>query len=337
MSESDVSQSLDSSEGEGTPRVSQPVLIACFIGAFATACLVSLIVGHYTIKAPRRLNPFASNASISSESFNSVEKLFVVSTAGSYRKVVAGERLNPIPGQDYALFIWLRLRRIPAPGEVFSVVSKFDPHVAYKPGYAISLEGAPDGVRPRVYVSAASGGGRWYSFAAHPMSRRNWYLLTMALSEDTYVSTYMAQQGTDQPPAFLGAYKMRLASLPFSASDLTVGALGQSRFRGHIGPFGVLSGEGLQRDLMGYLGKMQGNPAIQPRQLPRGAVLMWATPTKDVGPVGYSIVEELKTDPNVSAPTPKTRKRAATSKAAGKYKLTKNDDRDKSRVRKKLR
>jgi hypothetical protein len=61
---------------------------------------------------------------------------------------------------------------------------------------------------------------------------------------------------------------------------------------------------------------MQSDLTKQPKRLPRGAVLLWATPSKDVGPAGYSIVQELKTDPKVSAPTPNSRNRAGSPKGS---------------------
>ncbi len=321
MAQGDVSHPFSSCDSGSGRREPVGQLIAGFVAAFLVACIVALLVGHYTLQAPRSLIPFSSSVSNpQSHSINPVTDTFVVSSAGLYRKAVGGERLNPVPGQDYVLFVWVKLRRIPAHGEIYSVVGKFDAQVPNKPGFALSLEGAPDGVRPRVYLSAGSGGGHWYSFAAHPMTRKNWYLFSMALSDDTYVSTYVAQHGSEQGPAFLGGYKMRLPSLPFSASDISVGALGTSRFRGHIGPFGVLSAKDLQQDLLQHLAEMQADPNLPPRRLPQAAVRLWATPSKDQGPAQYSIVQEKQSDPQSSAPMPKAAKKSGAPKAASKSK-----------------
>lgn len=330
MSQGDVPHTLDTFEGEDVRPASPALLVTGFIAAFLGACLVALLVGHYTLRAPRSLDPFSSRSSTGVRSLNPILDPFVVGATGSYRKAVGGEGLNPAPGEDYALFVWVKLRRIPAHGEIFSVVGKFDPQVPYKPGYALSLEGAPDGVRPRVYLSAASGGGHWYSFAAHPMTRKHWYLIAMALSEDTYVSTYMAQHGSDQGPVFLGGYKMRLPTLPLSSSDISVGALGTSRFRGHVGPFGVFSAKGLQPNLIQYFAEMQTDPNTPPTGLSRNAVRLWATPAKDEGPSGYTIVQEVQTDPQASAPMPKAAKKSGAPKAAGKS--TKAGDKSSKKV-----
>jgi hypothetical protein len=152
------------------------------------------------------------------------------------------------------------------------------------------------------------------------MVRKNWYLFTVALSEETYVSTYVAQQGSDQGPVFLGGYKMRLPSLPLSAADISVGALGTSRFRGHIGPFGVLSAAGLQRNLAGYLAAMQRDPMTPPKGLSKNEIRLWATPAIDQGPAEYQIVEEFRNDPQTSAPMPKAAKKSGAPKAAAKGK-----------------
>jgi hypothetical protein len=258
-----------------------------------------LVIGHYSVQSPRSFWPF-DEASEAGPRPNKAPfpETFAVGGPGLYKKALVGEKLNPTAGKDYAFFIWLKLRKVPAVGETLGLVGKFDSQVENRPGYAISLEGGLDGVRPRVYLSAASGGGRWYTFSPYPMSRKYWYLLAVSLSDDTFVSAHIVREGSTDQPTLLGGHRIGLSSLPQSASDIVVGAFGASRFRGAIGPFGVLVGKDLREDLAGYLSAMREEPEGIPSEIDRDAIELWATPNKDIAPHAFNVVNGL---PVVSA------------------------------------
>ena len=248
-------------------------------------------------------------------------EIFVVSGPGLYKKAFVGEKLNPTPGKDYAFFVWLKLRKVPEVGETLGVIGKFDSQVENRPGYAVSLEGGMDGVRPKVYLSAASGGGRWYTFAPYLMSRKYWYLMTVSISEDTFVSMSMTREDASEEATFLGGHRMGLPSLPQSASDIVVGAFGASRFRGAIGPFGVLAGKNLRKDLARYMAAIRDEPSEIPSAIDRDVIQLWANPHKDLGPYAYEIVNAAKVDQATgSTPSKKVWADKRPKKAAAKTK-----------------
>jgi hypothetical protein len=294
MSSGEIQHSPDVVEGDSTPT-SLPVLISCFLGAFLVACSVFVVIGHVSLEAPKSLWPFGNGAHEEGGTApHPFAEIFSVPGVGFYKKALVGEKLNPVPGKDYSVFVWFKLRKIPAVGETYGLIGKFDAQVARKPGYALSVQGAPDGVRPQVYLSAASGVGRWYSFAAYPMNRKYWYLLAFSLSDDAFVSAYIGRHGALEEPALLGGHRIGLPALPASASDLVVGSFGASRFRGAIGPFGVLVGKDLRQRMPEYLAAMQSETNGIPSSLDEDEVQLWSTPSKDIGPLRYEIVDGVK-------------------------------------------
>ena len=236
----DIPPTVVREESSGGGAASWPLLVGGFVAAFVCACAALLLLGHYTLHSPRSLSPFTP-ALIDSDDHGGQElPSLVVSGPGFFRKAQVGEKINPAPGKDYTFFVWVKLRKVPRPGDVYAVLGKFDAQVPNKPGYALSLEGALDGVRPRVYLSSGSDAAKWYTFTAYPMTRKHWYLIAVSISQDTFVSTYVGQHGSEQEAVLLGGHRINLPSLPYSASDVLVGAFGSSRFRGQIGPVGVI-------------------------------------------------------------------------------------------------
>jgi hypothetical protein len=201
-----------------------------------------------------------------------------------YLKAAAGEAGNPSKGEDYGFFVWFKLRKLPAVGEALGLVGKFDAQLPGKPGYAVSLEGAPDGVRPRVYISAGDIPGRWYSFSSHPMNRRDWYLLAVKVIDDAFIVTTLGRAFSKESPILLGGHRLSGGELPASKADLIVGAFGASRFRGQVGPFGILTGPESQEKLSSYLKAMQVQPRGIPSGIPSDAIRLWASPLEDQGP-----------------------------------------------------
>jgi hypothetical protein len=207
-----------------------------------------------------------------------------VSRGGVYLKAALGEAGNPSKGEDYGFFVWFKLRKLPAVGEALGLVGKFDAQLPGKPGYAVSLEGAPDGVRPRVYISAGDIPGRWYSFSSHPMNRRDWYLLAVKVIDDAFIVTTLGRAFSKESPILLGGHRLSGGELPASKADLIVGAFGASRFRGQVGPFGILTGPESQEKLSSYLKAMQVQPRGIPSGIPSDAIRLWASPLEDQGP-----------------------------------------------------
>jgi hypothetical protein len=288
-----VQDSVDPPDRQVLPEQPRVALITVsFIASFALACSLLLVVGHYGLNAPRSLWPFGSagvtkpGLSNDAQPFDSLQ----VSRGGVYVKATMGEAGNPTKGEDYAVFVWFKLRKMPAIGETLGIIGKFDAREPGKPGYAVSLEGAPDGIRPRVYISAGDTPGRWYSFASHPMNRRDWYLLSVTLVDDTFIATSLARAFPEEPPILLGGHRIVGGQLPASKADLIVGAFGASRFRGQIGPFGILTGPESKDRFSSFFRAIQAKPSDIPSEIPARVVRLWASPFEDRGPHKAAIV-----------------------------------------------
>lgn len=276
-------------------------VIASFLLSCVFACGVSLIIGHYGLQAPRVLWPYGSQSVITARDQESPNFLpFTVSRGGEYVKAVVGDAANLTSGEDYALFIWFKLRRAPALGEALGLVGKFDSQEPGRPGYAVSFEGAPDGIRPRIYLSSGAVPGRWYSFSSYPINRRDWYLLSLVITRDTFVSTSLGRAFANEAPILLGGHRVGEGEFPVSKADLVVGAFGASRFRGQIGPFGILSGKDLSAKMPSFLEAMQRAPSAGPAYIRSDAVKLWASPTEDLGPRKVSVIQAKSGGGNVS-------------------------------------
>jgi hypothetical protein len=318
MSSGELPEIQNSINAGRSEALSLPVTVGSFLLAFAAACIVFLVIGHFSMGSPRRLWPFDDRARLDRIEGEPISEPFAVPSVGIYKKALGGERLNPIPGRDYTVFSWFKLRRLPADGESYGLVGKFDAQVPNRPGYAVSLEGAPDGVRPRVYASAATGGGRWYSFSVYPISRRYWYLLSVSFTDDSFLSAHIIQAGSGEEPTLLGGHRLGLPSLPFSASDMVVGAFGASRFRGQIGPFGILSQKKLRQDLPSYLKAISLEPNRIPRLVDGDSIELWASPAVDLGPKRYEVITMDKPDKAMGVPAVKKAKAAPDKKTSAR-------------------
>jgi len=274
-----------------TERWSAPVVVAAFLLSFACACSLLLIIGHFAVRAPRTLWPFSLGVvqPLTGPGSPGFEP-FVVSRAGAYVKAAVGDSVNPQAGEDYTLFVWFKLRKIPAVGEALALVGKFDSQIGTRPGYAVSLEGAPDGIRPRVYISAGNVPGRWYSFSSYAINRKDWYLLAVSFAQDTFVSVSLGRAFSPDAPVLLGGHRISGGALPQSKSDLVIGAFGASRFRGQVGPFGILEARGLSKHLSSYLEAMQAEPGSMPLVISHDAIKLWGTPNEDRSSRGAAIV-----------------------------------------------
>lgn len=302
-----------------SPVPSRLVLATSFLSAFAIAACLLILIGHFAFHAPRSLSPFdpveptAPGEAIASP--------FVVNASGIYEKVAADAALNPTKGKDYVFFIWFKLRKAPRVGEYLGLAGKFDVTQKHRPGFAITLEGAPDGVRPRVYWNSEARNGVWYSFSSSYFSRKQWYLLAISFSKDTFLSAHLTSAGTAEPISLLGGHRIEPETIPASNADIQVGSYGSSKFRGQIGPFGVLSGEKLSKELPEYLAAMQANPAGIPDEIPNKVVQLWASPHRDLGPHALAVTPGSGPSEEVRpAPEKKVAPKAAVKKTPAKKK-----------------
>lgn len=258
-----------------------------FLSAFVFATGCFLLFGHYLLGAPRSLSLFEEAQERRDDEVFS--KTLVVGSQGIYQRVQAREELNPAVGSDFLIFVWFRLKRVPVTGESMSLIGKFDAQRPHKPGFAVSLEGAPDGVRPRVYWNNESGQGRWYSFTSRVLKRRAWYLLGVSYSRDTFLSARLLEAGGDDMDSLLGGHRVEPSFAAAAQADLLLGAYGSSRFRGQLGPFGILRGASLERDIPNYLLAMRERPNDIPSSITSSIIQLWASPLVDQGPLHVAL------------------------------------------------
>lgn len=289
-------------------RISGLWLWFVFIMSSLLSCALVIGLGHYFLQAPRTLWPFSlSTAHVSPKDSSLAFDNVQIGSPGTYLKAIVGENGNPKRGEDYAVMVTFKLRRTPSQGESFALFGKFDAEVPGKPGFALSLEGAPDGVRPRVYVSTAGGSSKWHAFSSYPINRRDWYVLGLSFSDDTFVSTRIVRAFSGDKPTLLGGHQLT-DGLPKSNAGMVLGAFGSSRFRGQIGPFGVLSGKGLGGRLAEYIEAAGSNQSGVPGIIEKEDLLLWGAPSVDLGPNKIEIMTVQSTVVRPEDATNKPRK-----------------------------
>jgi hypothetical protein len=142
----------------------------------------------------------------------------------------------------------------------------------------------------------------------------------VSFTHDSFLSAHITQAGGGDEPTLLGGHRLNVDSLPFSASDLVVGAFGASRFRGQIGPFGVLSKKKLRQELSGHLSAMSHEPNRIPREIDSEIVELWASPAIDLGPKKYEVISMEKSDREMGVPEGAKQKNKALAKNAARVK-----------------
>lgn len=161
--------------------------------------------------------------------------------------------LNPTLGEDFLVYGWFKLNKLPADGEKFVLFSKYDTDKKNIPGYALSIERRGKSVVPLVYFNDELNQGRWFRFANIDIVQRVWFMVALSFSDDHYLGLHVASEHTlvDQVIQLAGGYKFENIITPVSNSDLLVGGYGQYAFNGAVGVFGVFSGENILKDYNG--------------------------------------------------------------------------------------
>jgi hypothetical protein len=87
----------------------------------------------------------------------------------------------------------------------------------------------------------------------------------------------------------LGGYDLEPQVIPDTPADLVVGAFGASKFRGRIGPFGVIRREGMTKDVANFIVQMSKNAGSLPSAVSRSEAVLVASPKEDSGAFKLSI------------------------------------------------
>jgi hypothetical protein len=218
-----------------------------------------------------------------------VADALVVANGGTALRVAHNPALNPGGAGDFLFYIWFKLRKPPAQGERVVFVAKYDPESKARPGYSIALVGGPDGVRPNVYWQNEQEQGRWYPFASTQLSAKEWYLLAVSFRDARYLGVHLIPHKGGKKPEVLGGYDLESQAIPDTNADLVVGAFGVSKFRGRIGPFGIIRREAMTKDVAAFVAEMSNVPGSLPYAVSSSEAVLAASPQEDRGALKLSI------------------------------------------------
>ena len=198
------------------------------------------------------------------------------------------DSMNPEVGEDWLLLNWIKLKKGILPDERVVLSAKYDPSSRIRPGYSVALRGGIDGVRPVVYWQNEEGDGRWFTFAPVQLLSREWYLLALSFRKGT-LGMHVASASNPKSVSPLGGYDVGATVLPKNSSELIVGSFANGRFRGKLGPFGIVKGEELSKVLPELLKQAARKPGSMPTPPEKGSVVFWTDGSKDFGPAGLGV------------------------------------------------
>jgi hypothetical protein len=182
-------------------------------------------------------------------------------------RLAESEDLNPRQGDDFLLFLWVRLARQPSKKARSIVVLKYDADSPERQGYGVALAQGQGGVRPEVYWKGEAREGGWYPFPEIELELRRWYLLAVSFRSGRLLGLHVV---ADSPAGAmrlqtLGGHKVPDLLPPRARSPIVVGrSLGRSSFRGDVGPVGIIVGSHLSEHLESIIDAVTHEPTRAP-------------------------------------------------------------------------
>lgn len=210
-----------------------------------------------------------------------------ISALGEHLEIEGGTDLNPQPGNDYIVSGWFRLSRMPQLKEKVLLLSKVDGQAENSAGFVLGLARDTDTIRPIVYWGDGDV-GRWYSFSDIGLASQSWFMLALSFQEGKFLGLHLGVPvpNRDTEVRLLGGYEVENGVVPDPVSPLRVGAWNEGRFRGRLGPFGVLSPSSIGDELKDLVKELARNPLTPPPSIAAKDVKIWvAERGKDIS--GY--------------------------------------------------
>jgi hypothetical protein len=192
------------------------------------------------------------------------------------------DALNPDSTEDWLMLNWIKLKKGIVPDERVVLSAKYDPSSKVRPGFSLALRGGIDGIRPMVYWQNEAGDGRWFTFAPFQLQSKEWYLLGLSFRRGT-LGMHAVSATSPKSVLPLGGYDVGEGVLPLNSSELIVGSFANGRFRGKLGPFGVIKGKKLGKILPDMLKQAARAPGTIPDPQENGQVILWTDGSKDYG------------------------------------------------------
>ena len=256
-----------------------------FIFAFSVPLIFAFTVGGAIGRYSKDIQS-SGTIIIEEQEKHEKDKVFPLSInitgPNSYLSVETSSAIEPASDKDFFLYIWLKLRRLPAEGERLILLSKFDERSASRRGYSLALSGEREAVRPEVYWRDENNNGTWFTFSELDASARTWTLFALSFRQGRYLGLHAAtiNSESDYPLKLpdiklLGGYELPEIIIPTANSDLLVGAFGGGRFRGRMGPIGIFHTSSLTRKLDEILQHIVSDSRTLPDAIERREVGLW--------------------------------------------------------------
>jgi hypothetical protein len=268
-------------------------LIGAFCAAFAVSWLAVVAV-FFSFTSPKV--PSHAGQSNREDAFDDA---VAVTRSGSVLTVGHHQLLNPT-GSDFMLFVWLKLKGALNVEERSAFLGKYDTRGDNPEGYALALVGGADGIRPHVYWQNSAGRGRWFAFASTTIEPGRWYVMGVTFRAQRYLGVHIAPYGPEANAEVLGGYDLDGTIIPASNANLSIGAFKKSKFRGHVGPFGIFRDIDISKDATRILKRIARNPSFESEPVEESQIALWADPGVDRGPLHVPITEDGDSDATAS-------------------------------------
>lgn len=247
---------------------------------FAVSFALPLI---FAIKVGSLLYSDRESTDEHSRGSNFLSRSPLVSQPNSFLKINASRSLLPQEGKDFIFLLWVRPKKLPAPGERVVIMSKVDNESASRSGYALALQRETTGVKPFFYWRDRKGDGTWLSFSEIELVPRAWLMLALSFREARYLGMHGAVVVEQLKPELklLGGYELEKRIFPSSESNLLVGSHGNGIFRGEIGPIGIFSADSFTDRLESLFNSALVKPEEVPADLSSEEVMLWTIDGKN--------------------------------------------------------
>lgn len=249
--------------------------------------LLSAIVFVSSFLLPFTLTVFLGSDSIQNkEDTGKIEKTFpgslAVNDQGIAYKIPDNPDFSPSGEGDLLFVVWFKLRKPIPLGERIILVGKYKANSKMRPGYSLGIARDADGARPILYWQSPDLPGKWYSFSPAMIDNKDWHYLAFSFRSSRYLGVHFGTFGKSEKPELLGGYDLESEVLAKSNAPLVVGAFGGSRFRGRIGPLGIIKARNLTESLSNLLAEFQARPGEFPKEIGSDAVKLWVKDGVDI-------------------------------------------------------
>jgi hypothetical protein len=253
------------------------VLAAIFIACFSLSVFLGVRFGMRFVDS--------SGASSSDVETELVPKIADIDADQNYVHIRNSENLIPQTGRDFLLTVWVKFKKLPAPGQRVVFLGKTDWDDPRHSGFSMSLTREANVFRPAVYWQPPTGGNvGTLVFSELRVVPQRWILFALSVKDNRFLGlhTAMLLDGSAADVRLAGGFDVQNAAPPEGKTDLLVGALGSSPFRGEIGPIGVFEPKEIRGEVKRLLKDLVKNPAIPPEDIDQGDIRLWAANPNDL-------------------------------------------------------